>query len=431
MNRSLLLFALLFYFGKASIAQERTDKSLREILTKAGNDNLNQVLRNPDQYRVQIIYTEINRDKHNKPSFKNHYFHYDPKLYFNPASTVKLPLAFMALEKLNTIQQKGIDKHTPVVFDSSNVGQKPLHTDASAAGGLPSIAHFIRRALLISENDPYNRLYQFVGQQEINRSLRRRGYGGSRIVRQFAGYTTEQNRHTNAFRFLNADGSTRYSQPSLYNPDPIDFSEEIKLGNAHFDSRDSLVNGPFDFTGHNKLPLEDLQQLLQSVMFPASVPKKQRFNLTPDDYDFLYRYLSQYPSETPYPKYDTTEFYDSYVKFFFRDSTHRMPEQVRVFNKVGWSYGFLTDVSYVVDFENQVEYMLTATVYVNSDGVLNDGKYEYDTVGYPFLYNVGQIIYKHELGRERKHKPDLSAFKIKYEKRDPQDTRPVLTEVDN
>ena len=413
------------------MAQKRTDDFLRDLLLKAGNDSVNRLLRDPEKYRVQIIYTEINRDKHNKPSFKNHYFNYDPNLYFNPASTVKLPLAFMALEKLNTLRKKGIDKHTPVVFDSSQVGQKPLYADASSANGLPSIAHFIKRALLISENDPYNRLYQFVGQQEVNRSLHRKGYKGSRIVRQFMGFTTEQNRHSNPVRFLDEDGSTRYSQPALYNPDPIDFSQVIKLGKAHYDSRDTLVQGPFDFTVHNKLPLEDLQQLLQSVMFPASVPKKQRFNLTNDDYDFLYRYLSQYPSETPYPKYDTSLFYDSYVKFFFRDKSRQMPKHVRVFNKVGWSYGFLTDVSYVADFENQVEYMLTATVYVNSDEVLNDGKYDYDTIGYPFLNHLGQIIYQHELKRERKFKPNLSAFQVQYEKRDKQDIRPALSEVDN
>lgn len=413
------------------MAQKRTDDFLRELLTKAADDSVSVLLRDPEKYRVQIIYTEINRDKHNKPSFKNHYFNYDPDLYFNPASTVKLPLAFMALEKLNTLRKKGIDKHMPVVFDSSQVGQTSLYTDASSATGLPSIAHFIKRALLISENDPYNRLYQFVGQQEVNRSLHRKGYKDSRIVRQFMGFTTEQNRHSNPVRFLNENGSTRYSQPALYNTDSIDFSQVIKLGKAHYDSRDTLVHAPFDFTMHNKLPLEDLQQLLQSVMFPASVPKKQRFNLTEDDYDFLYRYLSQYPSETPYPKYDTTLFYDSYVKFFFRDNTHRMPEHVRVFNKVGWSYGFLTDVSYVGDFENQVEYMLTATVYVNSDDVLNDGKYDYDTLGYPFLYHLGQIIYQHELKRERKFRPNLSAFQIQYEKRDKKDTRPALSEVDN
>jgi hypothetical protein len=192
-----------------------------------------------------------------------------------------------------------------------------------------------------------------------------------------------------------------------------------------------IVAEPFDFTAHNNLSLESMQQMLQSVLFPESVKKKQRFSLTEDDYRFLYRYLSQYPSESPDPKYDEKIFYDSYVKFFFRDSTRQMPPGVRVFNKVGWSYGFLTDVSYVADFQNGVEFMLAATLYVNEDGILNDGKYEYEQVGHPFLYQLGQTIYQYELQRNRKHKPDLSLFNIEYERRDPADKRPPLRDVDN
>jgi hypothetical protein len=108
-----------------------------------------------------------------------------------------------------------------------------------------------------------------------------------------------------------------------------------------------------------------------------------------------------------------------------------MPDGVRVFNKVGWAYGFLTDVSYVADFKNGVEYMLAATLYVNSDEVLNDGKYEYTTVGWPFLYQLGQTIYRYEVQRTRTVKPDLSAFRLPYEQRDPMDKRPSLKEVDN
>lgn len=108
-----------------------------------------------------------------------------------------------------------------------------------------------------------------------------------------------------------------------------------------------------------------------------------------------------------------------------------MPQGVRVYNKVGWSYGFITDVSYVADFKNNVEFMLTATIYVNSDGIINDGRYEYNTIGYPFLYKLGQAIYQYELKRSRKYRPNLSAFKVEYEKRDPADKRPSLKEVDN
>jgi hypothetical protein len=75
--------------------------------------------------------------------------------------------------------------------------------------------------------------------------------------------------------------------------------------------------------------------------------------------------------------------------------------------------------------------MLSATIYVNSDEVLNDGKYDYDTIGYPFLYQLGQTVYQYELKRKRRLGPDLSGFKVAYEKRDPNDKRPPLREVDN
>ena len=423
-----LIASLFFYSAKA---QPKTDPVLVAILNSSKNELLQKVLTDAKTYRCQIIYTEINRDKNNKPSFKNYYYNYDPKLYFNPASIVKLPLAILALEKLNKLSKKDVNKYTTIQFDSSYEKQRSLYKDSTSLHGLPSIAHFIKRAFLISENDPYNRLYQFVGQEDINRNLHVKGYANTRITRQFMGFTPEQNRHTNAIRFVDKNGKLIYYQPPAYNKDSFDFSQKILLGKAHMNRNDSLVHQPFDFTMHNNMPLEDVQQILQSVLFPSSVPAKQRFNLSKDDYGFLYRYLSQYPSETSYPKYDTSLFYDSYVKFFFRDSTHRMSPHIRVFNKVGWSYGFLTDVSYVVDFKNNIEYMLSATLYVNSDEVLNDGKYEYNSIGYPFLYQLGQSIYNYELRRDRKYKPDLSKFKLQYESRDPNDHRPSLKEVDN
>lgn len=422
---------LLLVFSTRLLAQPGTDSLIITILRGNQNEIFQQVLHDPGTYRVQIIYTEINRNKHNKPSFKNYYFNYNPDIYFNPASTVKLPLAFLSLEKLNKMHVSGVTKFTDMQFDSSYEKQVALYKDSTSQTHLPSVAHFIKKAFLVSDNDAYNRMYQFVGQQTINRALHEKGYTDIRITRQFMGFSQEQNRHTNAIRFIAGDGRLIYLQPAAYNPDSFYFPHEIKMGKAHYDANDSLVNAPIDFTYANNLSLLDLQQLLQSVLFPRSVSKKQRFDLTGDDYKFLYQYLSQYPSETNYPKYDSNKYYDSYVKFFFKYGSHQMPAQVRVFNKVGWAYGFLTDVSYVADFQNRIEFMLTATLYVNSDGVLNDDKYDYDSVGYPFLYQLGKTIYQYELSRKRRHLPDLSHFRIDYEKRDPGDKRPLIGEVDN
>lgn len=429
MRHYLIVFSLLIC-SLSNNAQSRTDKLLKDIFAAERDSLFQSVIQHPEIYRYQIIYTQINRDRNNVPSFTNFYFNYDSLQYFNPASTVKMPLAFLSLEKLNILKDKGIDKFTPMQFDSGYSRQTVLYKDSTAENGLPSIAQFIRKAFLVSDNDAYTRMYEFVGQQTTNRRLHEMGYPDMRITRRFMRMNADENRHTNPIRFIKPDGSLIYSQPPAYNTDSFDFSHINKMGKAYMNAQDSLINEPIDFTMANNVTVYHLQQLLQSVLFPNSVPANRRFNLKKDDYDFLYRYLSQYPSETGYPKYDTGLYYDSYVKFFFKQGNHNIPDYIRVFNKVGWAYGCLTDVSYVADFKNKVEFMLTATIYVNGDGVMNDNKYDYDNIGYPFLYKLGQCIYNYELKRDRKYKPGLTQFNIHYQKRK-DDGRPAIKEIDN
>ncbi len=424
-------YGLMLILANNAIAQPRTDSLLLEILSGIDDLNSKTILKNPSGYRCQIIYTQIDRDKKGIPHFTNHYFNVDQDLYFNPASMVKMPLAFLSLEKLNEMNVRGVDKFTSMEFDSSYERQVAMKTDSSAENKKPSIAHFIRRAFLISENDPYNRMYQFVGQHTANKKLLEKGYSSSRITRQFMGYTEEQNRHTNGIRFLDENGKSIYYQEPAYNKDSFSFPSSILIGDAHINRNEQLVNGPFDFTKHNNISLDDMRLMLQAIVFPNSVSQKQRFNISNEDRLFLLKFLSQYPSETSYPFYDSSIFYDSYVKFFFQDSTHQMPKHIRVFNKVGWAYGFLTDVSYILDKKNNIDYMLSATVYVNSDGVVNDSKYDEQTVGFPFLYSIGKAIYAYELNRRRKFRPTIDIGDISYDKRDLNDKRPQIKVADN
>ena len=43
--------------------------------------------------------------------------------------------------------------------------------------------------------------------------------------------------------------------------------------------------------------------------------------------------------------------------------------------------------------------LLSAVLYVNADGVLNDDKYEYDSIGFPFLRDLGRRVYEAECRR--------------------------------
>lgn len=404
--------SLLFFFVKG---QQKTDPWLDQLLRQQASPALLQVLNKPDSFQYQLIYTQIDRDKKNRPQFKHYYLNVDRNRYFNPASMVKMPTAFCALEKLNELNKPGVNKYTPLLTDSSYERQTKVWTDSSAANGLSSVAHYIRKIFLVSDNDAYNRLYEFVGQRALNEKLWQKGYTDSRITRRFVPMTEEQNRHTNAIRFVQ-DGRLIYEQPAAFNPLPFDLSKKILVGKGHLNRDDSLINEPMDFTTHNSMPLEDLQQIAQSVLFPESVKPQQRFTLTDDDYQFLYRCMSELPYESRYPRYDTTEFFESYTKFFFfKAGRGHIPSYIRAFNKTGWSYGFLTDVTYIADFKHQVEFMLSGVIYVNSDGILNDNKYEYEQVGYPFFKETGQIIYQHELLRPRKYRPNLKKFQLSYQ----------------
>ena len=52
--------------------------------------------------------------------------------------------------------------------------------------------------------------------------------------------------------------------------------------------------------------------------------------------------------------------------------------------------------------------MLAATIYCDEDGVVNDDKYDYDNIGFPFLKHLGQVIYDFEVKRKRTNLPDLT-----------------------
>ena len=129
--------------------------------------------------------------------------------------------------------------------------------------------------------------------------------------------------------------------------------------------------------------------------------------------------MSQYPTETRYPNYlmDST-FHPTYCKFLYyvADKNESINKNLRIFNKVGDAYGFLLDNAYVVDFENQIEFMVSAVILCNEDEIFNDDLYDYDRIGYPFLKRLGQEIHAYELKRPKKNSPKLDHLKIKYER---------------
>lgn len=414
MKKLLLLFFILYF---TSSAQQNTE-FLNKLLNI--NDSLFQsVLSKPDEHKVQIIYTQIDRDKRNFPSFKTFTYNLNDSLYFYPASTVKLPAAVMALQKLNQLNIKGLNKYTPMFTDSAYERQTRVLYDSSSENKLPSIAHYIKKILLVSDNDAHNRLFEFMGQKYFNEELWKKGFTETKMFTRLAvGFTREQNKHTNPVYFKEGD-KLIYTEPAQYNE--TDMKNEIyrlKQGKGHLDRNDSLINEPMDFTYLNSYPLSEQHEFLKRLMFPEAFPPEKRFELTEEDYAFLYKYMSMLPRESDYPSYkDHKEYYDAYVKFLmYGNKKDTIKENIRIFNKIGLSYGYLIDNAYICDFDNGVEFILSAYVHANSDDIFNDSKYEYDEVAFPFLEKLGRVIYNYELKRGRENKPDLSRYKFDYSK---------------
>jgi hypothetical protein len=265
----------------------------------------------------------------------------------------------------------------------------------------------------VSDNNAFNRLYEFLGQEYINKSLHKMGYTGAEIIHRLSiSLSEDENRHTNPVKFFDTSSRVLFEKP-LENSKWVYAKRDDKRGEGYYED-DKLINEPFDFSKKNRLSLADLHSMLKIIFFPREFKKKQRFKIKKKDYPFVYRYMSMFPRESRFPFYDSS-YPDAYSKFIlWGEGKERQNGKVRIFHKSGEAYGFLTDVGYVVDFENKIEFMLSATIHCNSDGIYNDDKYDYDSVGLPFLKNLGKIFYDYELTRQRKNKPDLSSLKFDY-----------------
>lgn len=400
--------------GHFGISQQSMSDTFIYNLLQQCPDLFSNIQGNQEALGIQVIYTLIDRDKKGRPVFSSHRYGVDTARYYYPASTVKLPVAILALQRLNELKIPGLDKNSTMITGSAGGMQTEVCNDPSSPDGRPSIAHYVKKILLVSDNDAFNRLYEFLGQEYINKTLHQMGYNQVQIIHRLdISLPEEENRFTNPVRFIDSSGQLLYEKMAersqlVYAP------RDTRMGKGYLKAG-QLVNEPFDFSKKNRFTLEELNGMVRSVMFPESVPANQRFNLTREDYTFLRRYMSMMPPESVSPVYDTSEHWDTYVKFLLYGSEKGTAKPgIRIFNKVGDAYGFLIDGAYIMEPESNVEFMLSAVIYCNSDGIFNDDHYDYDSVGLPFMKNLGQVILEYERTRVRKNKPDLSQFLFNY-----------------
>jgi len=374
-----LLFSLtvcIFFIG---CSRKQFNGNPLQVALSSENPNIKRVMDSVTPYELQIRYTQIDR-KNDSVYFTDYGFQVDKHDYFYPASTVKFPIAVLALEKLNEIDTLNRDTRFYVEGDSIET----------------TFAKAVSEIFAVSDNHANNRLVEFLGQDAINERLRKKGIDPVRIAHRL-GYHSDDVATKPLVIYLNDSTTATFEGTINTAARPLQLNK-IRKG-VGFMEEDSLRKGPFDFSLKNYYPIDAQHGVLKRVIFPGNFLEEERFQLSDSQREYLLKSMYTLPRDVGY---DPETYYDGYCKFFlYGDTKERIPEHIKIYNKVGFAYGTLTDCAYIVDSQNGVEFLLTATILVNKDGIFNDNAYEYDEIGIPFLAELGRSLYDFELKRKK------------------------------
>jgi len=363
--------ALLFF---TVLSCNTIEKTPLEAALSSENEKIRMVMDNPEKYEVQILYTEVSNGIDNSINFKDYSFQVDDSTYFYPASTVKFPIAALALEKMN--EQNIVNRNSKFYIEGDSIES--------------TFAKEIEKIFAVSDNDAYNKLFEYLGQDDINKRLNSKGIR-SRISHRLSVENSDEITTKPIVFYI--DDSTTTTSLEIINEPIKKLQLKRMLKGVGYMEGDSLMKEPKDFSKKNYMPLTSLHNMMKQLLFGDLYPSNMQFQLSKKDRFFLLDAMKMLPKEAGYTSDD---YYDGYVKFFiYGDTKENIPDYIEIRNKVGYAYGYLTDCAYIINRKTNKEYIITTTIHVNENGIFNDDTYEYEKICIPFLAELGrQLVIK-------------------------------------
>ena len=354
-----------------------------ELIIKKREPQLKLIYKNKENHNLQILYTKVVRDSLGMPSFIKYDYKLDSNQYFYPASTMKLPIVALTLQKINELRNTGINITVESKILLLNTDQITTET---------TFKDLIAKVFLVSDNSASNILINFLGYNYFNKQMREKGLN-----------TIVLNHKFNPDPYVKTDWKIYTLDRDLISKDEVqEVIEHNSLDNLR-QGKSQILNGekvdsPFNFKTKNRASLRDLDGVMKRIIYPDLFQEQDRINLSDQDYNFLRYWMSRFTFEDIGIEYQKdSKYFDSYNKFFiYGDSTNAVDRKIRIYNKVGVAYGALTDISYIRDYQKNIEFFLSATIYVNQNQIVNDNIYEYDDLGIPFLAELARQVYKLE-----------------------------------
>ena len=356
-----LLFTLIFI--ENSYAQ-----SIRSILKNSESELINYVYNKQEKFEVQIILTELKKRKNGFTIHKKK-FNVDKKNYFYPASSIKLPIALLTIEKINENPNLNINSEFSIEGDSIITTFKKQITDL----------------FIISSNESYNRLFEFLGQDYINKKLKQKGFKDFSIYHRLSTKESD-NLKTKEINFYR-NGEINQIQKSINNKPLTKLNLKNLNKGVGFILDNELQNKSMDFSRKNYFSIEELNNILICLFFPE-VSKNKKFNLSNSQNLLIQKLMSSTPFDMGF---DKNIYPNNYNKFFIYGDKDGMIND-NIYNKVGNAYGYSIDNAYIYNKNSDRHFVLTACIYTNANNILNDNYYEYDEIGIPFLAEIGRFL---------------------------------------
>lgn len=375
-------------------------------LWREASPALQAVVARASEHRLQILISEPATNAVGKVTLRRHGYRVGAE-YFYPASAVKLCAAVAALQELERLRQQF---HTPDLLEVPLQIAPLFPGDFSQAadagnrhGGHITVGQELRKIAYVSDNQAFNRLYDLIGHANLNRRMHALGLNSVCLNHRLSETRSIQNMRASAAVTLHPPGAGVIRIPARHSPRQLtNAAPRLRIGTGYLQNGDR-VSEPLDFTRRNGIALVDLQDLLVKVVRPDIGLGTPKLKLKPAHRAELIRAMTEYPREAKNPIYDAKQHPDASSKFMLpglrRVFSQTTPGQrVEVTGKPGRAYGFSIDNSYVrAPGPGSQSVFVTVVLYTNTDGILNDDRYDYETVADPFLADLGELIARHWL----------------------------------
>ncbi len=351
------------------------------------NDFLKEIIKEKEDYEIQILLTKI--DQYNsKVDFQEYKYQLDDNKYFYPASTIKLPIVVLTLKKINELRSKGSE----ITLKSKiTLNYKDDYSELVIRDSITSFQNLIADVFLVSDNSASNILIDFIGYNYFNHEMENAGFDKTYLNHKF-----NPDPYVNSTWQISDLDNNIIS--SINDNQKIIKADEKTNGLEKGERRyfkGEILDESLNFSEKNRSSITDMHNLIKYIFYPEIFDSTNTFNLNVEDYDFLRYWMSRFTYEDIGEKFIGDEkFFETYNKFFIHgDEQSVSNEQIRVYNKIGQAYGTSIDNGLIKNYQDNVEFILTATIYTNKNKVINDNLYEYDDLAVPFLAKLSRAIY--------------------------------------